>query len=188
MTDQAILLTRQSAFPLLAMPLVPLWAMLAADGWQGVALSCLFGWWLLSLAILDIRHFILPDTLTLPLIPAGLLATWLVAPVMLPDALFGAAAGFASFWLVRAGYYRLRGREGLGFGDVKLMAGLGAWLGWQSLASVVLLAAIAGLLVMLPVALRRGEAAGLRLPFGAYLALGAWLVWLYGPVTIPVQP
>jgi leader peptidase (prepilin peptidase)/N-methyltransferase len=184
MTDQAAVLARQSTFPLFAMPLVPLWAMLAADGWIGILLSCLFGWWLLSLAILDIRHFILPDALTLPLVPAGFMATWLTSPALLPDAILGAAAGFMSFWLVREGYYRLRNREGLGFGDVKLMAGLGAWLGWQSLASVVLIAALAGLAVMLPVALRRDQTAGLRLPFGAYLALGAWLVWLYGPVTL----
>ena len=184
MTDQAVHLTRQSAFPLFATPLVPLWAMLTADGVTGILLSCLLGWWLLSLAILDIRHFILPDVLTLPLIPAGLTATWLTSPALLPDAVLGAAAGFKSFWLVREGYYRLRGREGLGFGDVKLMAGLGAWLGWQSLASVVLIAAIAGLIVLLPTALRREEVTGLRLPFGAYLALGAWLVWLYGPVTL----
>lgn len=185
MTDQAVLLTRQSAFPLFATPLVPLWAMLAADGWSGIILSCLLGWWLLSLAILDIRHFILPDALTLPLIPAGLAVTWLISPALLADAVIGAAAGFVSFWLVREGYYRLRGREGLGFGDVKLMAGLGAWLGWQNLASVVLIAAVAGLAVMLPVVIRRNETIGLRLPFGAYLALGAWLVWLYGPVLQP---
>lgn len=184
MTDQAILLTRQSAFPLLATPVVPLWAMLAADGWTGILLSCLLGWWLLCLAILDIRHFLLPDALTLPLIPAGLGATWLTAPTMLPDVTIGAATGFLSFWLIRVGYYRLRRREGLGFGDVKLMAGLGAWLGWQSLPSVVLIAAMAGLVVTLPSALRRG-ALLLRLPFGTYLAMGAWLVWLYGPVVLP---
>ncbi len=184
MTDQALPLTRQSTFPLFAMPLVPLWAMLAADGWIGILLSCLLGWWLLSLAILDIRHFILPDVLTLPLVPAGVVAAWLMSPASLPDAVLGAAAGFMSFWCVREGYYHLRGREGLGFGDVKLMAGLGAWLGWQSLASVVLIAAVAGLAIMLPVALRRNQSAGLRLPFGAYLALGAWLVWLYGPVML----
>lgn len=184
MTDQAAVLARQSTFPLFAMPLVPLWAMVAADGWIGILLSCLFGWWLLSLAILDIRHFILPDALTLPLVPAGFVATWLTSPTLLPDAVLGAAAGFISFWFVREGYYRLRHREGLGFGDVKLMAGLGAWLGWQSLASVVQIAALAGLAVMLPVALRRDQTTGLRLPFGAYLALGAWLVWLYGPVTL----
>ena len=185
MTEQAVLLTRQSAFPLFAAPIVPLWAMLAADGWTGILLSCLLGWWLLSLAILDIRHFILPDAMTLPLVPAGLIGTWMMSPTLLSDAILGAVAGFISFWLVRESYYRLRGREGLGFGDVKLMAGLGAWLGWQSLASVVLIAAIAGLAVTLPLALRRDQVAGLRLPFGAYLSLGAWLVWLYGPVTLP---
>lgn len=185
MTDQAILLTRQSAFPLFAAPLVPIWAMLAADGITGIVLSCVLGWWLLSLAILDIRHFILPDALTLPLVPAGLAITWLTSPDLLADAILGTVAGFASFWLVRETYYRLRGREGLGFGDVKLMAGLGAWLGWQSLASVVLIAAIAGLVILLPLAMRREQVAGQRLPFGAYLALGAWLVWLYGPVTLP---
>lgn len=186
MTDQATttLLARHSAFPLFATPLVPVWAMLAADGVTGILLSCLLGWWLLSLAILDIRHFILPDALTLPLIPAGLAATSLASPALLPDAVLGAAAGFASFWVVREVYYRLRGREGLGFGDVKLMAGIGAWLGWQSLASVVLIAAIAGLIVLLPAALRRKPVNGMRLPFGAYLALGTWLVWLYGPVAL----
>lgn len=185
MTDQTVLLTRHSAFPLFATPIVPLWAMLAADGITGTLLSCLLGWWLLSLAILDMRHFILPDELTLPLVPAGLAVTWLTSPDLLPDAVLGTITGFASFWLVREGYYRLRGREGLGFGDVKLMAGLGAWLGWQSLASVVLIAAMAGLVVLLPLVMRHEQVTGLRLPFGAYLALGAWLVWLYGPVALP---
>lgn len=155
-----------------------------ASGWLAWA-SGSFGLVLLALAAIDVRHFLLPDALTLPLVPAGLVLGWAIAPETLIHHLIGSIAGFGFFAMVRAGHLRLRGYEGLGFGDVKLMAGIGAFLTWQGLPSVVLLAACTGLATAL-YRYARGCAPGFNgpLPFGAHLALGAWIVWLCGPLTL----
>jgi leader peptidase (prepilin peptidase)/N-methyltransferase len=163
--------------------LVALWAASVSDGlalWAG----CILGWALLTLAAIDFRDGILPDVLTLPLIVCGLVATYFLAPWQMLDSAIGAVAGFAFFAVVRWLYRRLRGREGLGLGDAKLLAAAGAWVTWNGLPSVVLIGAAAGLAVAL-IMLRRGERLALdqRLPFGPALCLGAWLVWLYGPIT-----
>lgn len=165
---------------------VAAWAALAGlPGWQPVV-ACLLGWTLLTLAAIDLRHYLLPDMLTLPLVPAGLLVAAMVPawPVALRDAAIGAVAGFVVIWGVGWLYRRLRGRHGIGLGDAKLLAAAGAWVGWQGLASVVLIAALAGIAVALGMALRRGQRLdpAARLPFGVFLALGTWLVVLYGPI------
>jgi leader peptidase (prepilin peptidase)/N-methyltransferase len=99
--------------------------------------------------------------------------------------MIGAAAGFLSFAAFREIYFRLRGREGLGLGDAKLMAAVGAWCAWQGLPSVVLIGAFSALSVTLFRRMAGGRVTlDHRLPFGAYLAVGAWLVWLYGPIAI----
>ncbi len=147
-----------------------------------VSLSIVLGWTLLTLAWIDARWLILPDVLTLPLIPAGLLAAWAMgAPIV--DHAFGAAIGFAGLAVVAAAYRRLRGRAGLGLGDAKLMAAAGSWLGWRALPDVLLIAAIAGLTLAAWLA-RRGDEdlAHLRVPFGPPLALAFWSVWLFGPI------
>ncbi|MFO1127526.1 MAG: A24 family peptidase [Rhodospirillales bacterium] len=140
------------------------------------------GWVLLALAVIDARHLILPDPLTLPLIPAGLIVVVGVAsPDRFPDHLIGAAVGLAASAAVRVLYRRLRGREGLGLGDVKLLAAAGAWVGWQGLPWLLLVAAATALAVVLTVALvRRRLDAQAPIPFGPFLCLGFWLVWLYG--------
>lgn len=147
--------------------------------WAGAAL----GWALLALALIDLRHFLLPDVLTLPLIPAGLAVAWLVEPGKLLHHGIGAAAGFAAFAALAWGYRRLRGRDGLGLGDAKLFAAAGAWVSWSGLGSVLLWAALPALAVTLALGLKRGRLSGRTpLPFGAYLAAGLWLTWLYGPL------
>lgn len=149
--------------------------------WLGAGL----GWVLLALAAWDLRCGLLPDRLTLPLLLAGLAATALFAPARLEAHLLGAAAGFLSLAALRALYRLLRGREGLGLGDAKLLAAGGAWLGWEGLASVVLLGCATAALSLLP-----RHLAGHRLSrhsalaFGPWLALGIWLVWLLGPLTL----
>lgn len=163
--------------------LIALWAASVSDGlalWAG----CILGWTLLALAAIDFRDGILPDVLTLPLIVLGLVATYLLSPWQISDSTIGAAAGFVVFALVRWLYQRLRGREGLGLGDAKLLAASGAWVAWDGLPSVVLIGAAAGLAVALIMSWR-GERLALdqRLPFGPALCLGTWLVWLYGPIT-----
>jgi leader peptidase (prepilin peptidase)/N-methyltransferase len=143
--------------------------------------SCLLGWALLALAVTDRRAFLLPDALTLPLIPAGLLAAWVLNPAALADHALGAVLGWAGFTAVAAGYRALRGREGLGGGDAKLLAAAGAWLGWPALPAVVAGAALLGLAEAL--ALRRAGRAvdgGTEIAFGTWLAAATWLLWLFG--------
>jgi leader peptidase (prepilin peptidase)/N-methyltransferase len=144
-------------------------------------LGCGLGWTLLALAWIDAEWLILPDALTLPLLLAGLGATWLVEPDALADSVFGAALGWLVFAALAAGYRALRGRDGLGGGDAKLLAAAGAWLGWQALPDVMLLAALAALAVTATLQLaRRQKLGGGRLAFGPWLALATWLVWLGG--------
>lgn len=141
--------------------------------------GAILGWALLLLAILDIRHFWLPDRVTLPLILLGIGAAWLFGAPDLRDAAIGAAAGFLVLYLIALGYRALRGRGGLGGGDSKLLAAIGAWLGWQMLPIVILLASATGLITVLSSAARgKAVAATDRLPFGAFLAVVAWPLWL----------
>lgn len=139
------------------------------------------GWALLALAVIDARHLLLPDALTLPLIPAGLLVVALAVPERLIAHLVGVAVGLLVPAAIRILYRRLRGREGLGFGDVKLLAAAGAWVGWQGLPWLILIAGATAIAAVLLVALvRRRLDAGAPIPFGPFLCLAFWLVWLYG--------
>jgi len=161
--------------------LIAIWAASLAQG-PTLWISCLLGWDLLALAVIDWREGILPDALTLPLIPLGLLAAYLTDVDRVWPHAVGAVAGFLVFALIRWGYRRFRGREGLGFGDVKLIAAAGAFVSWEGLPSVVLIAAILGLALAFARSLTgRGLALDDRLAFGPALCLGLWLVWLYGP-------
>jgi leader peptidase (prepilin peptidase)/N-methyltransferase len=159
---------------------VALWAAIFASGWEFGA-TCLLGWMLLALAIIDWRDFSLPDFLTLPLLAAGLIVTWALDPPLLPANLIGAVAGLAFVVLVRIVYQRLRGREGIGLGDAKLLAAAGAWVGWNGLPMVLLIGSLAGIAGCL-LRWARGDrvSATDRVPFGAFLCLGTWLAWLYG--------
>jgi leader peptidase (prepilin peptidase) / N-methyltransferase len=157
-------------------------AALVLSGWLLWA-SLALGWTLLALAAIDLRHYLLPDALTLPLIPAGLGLAYLIEPGKLPDHAIGAAAGLIGFVVIAWLYRRLRRREGLGLGDAKLLAAGGAWLGWQALPSVVALAAVVALALALAGALAGGKlGATTKIAFGPHLALAIWLVWLYGPL------
>ncbi|MFQ5955636.1 MAG: prepilin peptidase [Kiloniellales bacterium] len=161
---------------------VALWAATEFAGWELWAV-CGLGWALLALAIIDVRHYLLPDGLTLPLIPAGLAVAWLHGPAMLRDAAIGALAGFVVFAVVARVYRRLRGREGLGLGDAKLLGAAGAWVSWFGLPSIVLMASLTALAASLVGAARAGRLdPAMPVPFGAYLGLATWLVVLYGPL------
>ena len=163
---------------------VALSAVAVLSGWLLWA-SLALGWTLLTLAIIDWRHYQLPDALTLPLIPAGLLVAWAIDPARLGAHLIGAAAGWLAFRALAWLYRRMRGREGLGGGDAKLLAAAGAWLGWPALPSVVLLAAGAALALALARAAGGAKLATTeRIAFGPWLALAIWLVWLLGPLEI----
>ncbi len=155
------------------------WAVLIAPDTQSVWLDCLLGWTLLALAWIDWEHLILPDVLTLPLILAGLGATLLEQPAAVSEHAAAAVAGYGALRAIEIAYRRLRGREGLGQGDAKLLAAAGAWLGLMPLPTVVFVAAVCGL----------GIAAGLRIaghvvhrgsaiPFGPSLCAAIWVTWL----------
>lgn len=167
-------------------------AALGVAAWAAIVLpepilvwaACLLGWSLLAAAIIDSRHLVLPDILVLPLIPAGILLHAWIAPGIWVDHLMGAAVGYFVFRAISWLYRELRGRDGLGLGDAKLLAAAGAWVGWTGLPGVILLAALFGLStgIVLRIA-GRNIGRVTELPFGPALALACWLVWLYGPPT-----
>ena len=166
----------------LACPLLALWAASVATGPASLVGAGL-AWTLLLLAILDGEHFWLPDAITWPLAGAGL--AWAFAPGGLEplDAAIGAVAGFVFFAALAWAYRRLRGREGLGDGDARLLAAAGAWVGWVGLPSVLIWACLGGFsLVAAQAILGRAPRGDTPLPFGVFLALGIWLTWLYGPL------
>jgi leader peptidase (prepilin peptidase)/N-methyltransferase len=120
--------------------------------------------------------------LTLPLVAAGLAVAYAIDPGLVAGHALAALGGFTVFAAIGLIYRRLRHREGMGLGDAKLLAAAGAWLGWQALPGLVVIAALAALAVALAQAVRGARmAATTRVAFGSYLALAFWLVWLYGP-------
>src|SRR5207302_954372 len=153
------------------------------DGGQRVWLDCLLGRWLLTLGWIDLRTWLLPDALTLPLIIAGLAASFMFDPDQLVNRALGAALGYASLITVAALYRALRGREGLGGGDAKLLAASGAWLGAAGLPQVILLAALSALAAAACLRLA-GVRLGIHsaLPFGPFLALATWVLWLFSRI------
>ncbi len=162
-------------------------AVIALHGisWQSLWLigACLT---LLAGAVIDWRTQLLPDALTLPLLWAGLLYQWLFAPLMLESAVLGAIAGYLSLWSVYWLFKLTTGKEGMGYGDFKLMAALGAWLGWQSLPLLLLLSAGVGAIAgMTLIAMRRQER-NQAMPFGPYIALAGWIALLVGEPLLAV--
>ena len=143
------------------------------------AVTALLGWWLLLAAALDLEHQWLPDRLTLPLIPLGLAAAWAGFGPPLAERLAGAAIGWAFLALVAWAYRRLRGRDGLGGGDPKLLGAIGAWIGVWNLPLVLLGAGLFGIAAILLMRLRGQEvAATSRVPLGTLMILAAWPIWL----------
>lgn len=147
-------------------------SLILAPTWLQGGILALFGWLLLPQALLDWRHFWLPDRLTLVLAAAGLLLGGTLGIADLTDRLLGGISGLASLWALAWLYRRVRGREGLGGGDPKLLGAIGLWLGWAALPPVLLVAALTGLAIAIPGGLRATR----RLPFGTMLAVSAWLV------------
>ena len=136
----------------------------------------LLGWMLLTLALLDWRHFWLPDALTLPLAFLGFTIGLWATDVILIDRVLGAAIGYGALLALALGYRGIRGRDGLGLGDAKLLGALGAWFGWQALPFVLLIASMTGLAVMLISGQATRRTA--RVPLGTFLALAALPAWI----------
>jgi leader peptidase (prepilin peptidase)/N-methyltransferase len=161
-----------------------LWSAAVFSG-LGFWASCVLGWMLLALAVLDLRYFLLPDFLTLPLILAGLLVHAGLDGQSLTEYGLGAAAGYVFVRLLRFAYRKWRGREGMGLGDAKLLAAAGAWVSWGGLPSVLVLASLSALGVLLVQSwLGKRLDPAQPVPFGAFLCAGLWIVWLYGPLIL----
>lgn len=161
---------------------IALWSALTFTGAM-VSVTALLGWALLLIAIIDAEHLWLPDMLTLPLGALGILLTIGLghAPPWAP--LLGATVGYGLLATVAWLYRKVRGFDGMGGGDPRLLGAIGAWVGWQGLPSVLVWSCLAGLSVAAAQAIiRRRFSASQQLPFGAFLAIGAWLTWLWGPL------
>ena len=155
------------------------------------ACALLVTWSLIALTGIDVDHQLLPDNITLPLMWAGLVAAVAIGPAMgaaLPvspqDAVIGAAAGYLSLWLVFHAFKLVTGKEGMGYGDFKLFAALGAWLGWKLLPLVIILSAATGAVLGLLLIALRGRDRSAPMPFGPYLAAAGWLAMMYGDALV----
>jgi len=158
------------------------WAVMVLPAGLSVV-SVLFGWMLLTLALLDLKSLWLPRVVTWPLAAVGLLVTGFWNDGFPTDQAIGAVAGYLLMVLVAYLYRRYRGREGLGEGDAHLFGALGAWVGWPGLPSILLFAGLSGLLcVLMQMLTDRRIDWTTRMPFGPHLCIGGWLVWLYGPL------
>ncbi|MDB5928530.1 MAG: type 4 prepilin peptidase 1, Aspartic peptidase family [Polaromonas sp.] len=156
-------------------------------GWTLTALAwCGFSAALLTLAMIDWDTTLLPDDITLPLLWAGLLSAALQwnPIVTLPEALWGAVAGYLSLWLVYWAFKLVTGKEGMGYGDFKLFAALGAWFGWSALIPIILMASIIGAVIGIAMKFTSGLREGGYLPFGPFLAGAGFTAMIFGPQSI----
>jgi leader peptidase (prepilin peptidase)/N-methyltransferase len=161
------------------------WAALVVPPGPVLAISLALGWALICLAAVDLAVFRLPDALTLPLLAAGLAVALVLPGRPILDHLGAAAGGWALLSLLARAYRRLRGAEGLGLGDAKLLGAAGAWLGVMALPSVLLVACVCAFAWVAVRVLTEGASARrARIAFGAPLALAIWIVWLHGPLQV----
>jgi leader peptidase (prepilin peptidase)/N-methyltransferase len=137
-------------------------------------------WALIALAFIDIDHQLLPDVMVLPLLWVGLLLNLNGTFTGLQTAVIGAVAGYLSLWLVFHLFKFVTGKEGMGYGDFKLFALFGAWLGWQSLPLIILLSSFIGALIGITLIVFRGRDRAQPMPFGPYLAAAGWVALLWG--------
>jgi leader peptidase (prepilin peptidase)/N-methyltransferase len=144
-----------------------------------------FGTAILVLALIDWDTTLLPDDITLPLLWLGLISAALQwTPVALPAALWGAVAGYLSLWLIYWAFKLLTGKEGMGYGDFKLFAALGAWFGWQALVPIILMASVIGAVVGIAMKFSSGLRDGGYIPFGPFLAGAGLTAMIFGPAAI----
>jgi len=168
-------------------PLVELAAgvLAAACAWRfgygpQLAAALVLSWVLLALAVIDLRTTLLPDDLTLPLLWLGLLLALFPVFADLPSAVIGAMAGYLVLWSIYWLFKLTTGKEGMGYGDFKLLGALGAWLGWQSLPVIVLLSSVVGAAVGIGLIVLRRQGREVPIPFGPYLAAAGWLALMFG--------
>ena len=155
-------------------------------GWEAfmaIGLTCA----LVAISLIDVDHQLIPDSIVYPLLWAGLAMslfhplpdaeTLFIAP---REAIIGALAGYLSLWSVYQLFKMVTGKEGMGYGDFKLLAALGAWLGWEALPTIILMSAVVGAVIGIAMIVFRGRDRQLPIPFGPYLAAAGWITMLYG--------
>jgi len=140
----------------------------------------LFTWALIALTMIDVDHQLLPDDITLPLLWLGLLLNVFDTYVPLADAVLGAMAGYGVLWSVYWLFKLITGKEGMGYGDFKLLAALGAWMGWQALPLIILFSSVVGALLGIAMIMKSGRSKDTPMPFGPYLAIAGWIALLWG--------
>lgn len=148
-------------------------------GWP-LAAALVFTWALIPLSLIDFDHKLLPDSITLPLLWLGLLLSLGDVFVDTRASIIGGAAGYLSLWTVYQLFRIVTGKEGMGFGDFKLLGACGAWLGWQALPVIILLSSVVGAVVGIALILALGRDRNIPIPFGPYIAAAGWLALLWG--------
>ena len=142
--------------------------------------SLVFVWCLVALTMIDMDTQLLPDSITLPLLWLGLIANHFALFSSLDSAVWGAVAGYLSLFSVYWLFKLVTGKEGMGFGDFKLLAALGAWLGWQMLPQIIILSAFVGAAIGIGMIVLRGRDKNIPIPFGPYLAIAGWIALMWG--------
>ena len=142
--------------------------------------ALIFTWALIALSGIDAKHFILPDNIVLPLLWLGLFANLSGRFANLPDAVLGAIVGYGVLWVCFWAFKLATGKEGMGYGDFKLMAAVGAWFGWQSLPAALLLSSLTGAIVGITLIILQKNDRSSAIPFGPYIAISGWLMLMYG--------
>ncbi len=155
-------------------------------GWEAL-MAIVLSFALVSISLIDADHQIIPDSIVYPLLWIGLLmslfhpmegaATLFISP---RDAIIGALAGYLSLWSVYQLFKLITGKEGMGYGDFKLLAALGAWLGWKALPTIILMSAVVGAIIGIALIVFRGRDRQLPIPYGPYLAAAGWITMLWG--------
>ncbi len=144
------------------------------------AAALLLTWALITLSMIDFDHKLLPDSITLPFLWLGLLLSLWGIFTTPASAIIGAIAGYLSLWTVFQLFRLITGKEGMGFGDFKLLALFGAWLGWQYLPQIIMLSSLVGAIIGITLVVVRGRDRNIPIPFGPYLAIAGWISLLWG--------
>ena len=151
-------------------------------GWSAQLLpSLVLSWTLIALTVIDLRTMLLPDDITLPLLWLGLWLALFQPFCTLHDSVIGALAGYLSLWSLFHVFRLLTGKEGMGYGDFKLFAALGAWFGWQALPAIMLMSSVVGATVGIGLIVFKRHGREIPIPFGPYLAGAGWICMIWGP-------